>query len=97
LITNADAEYELFSTILDPASASSPNTWIEAGLSSHRQVAKSRRAQRVRTSVSRYVNGHAAWAVGMEKIELLRKDGKGVRWTFSQLQVSGYRHYTGSK
>jgi ketosteroid isomerase-like protein len=71
--------HETYATFIGPLS-----TTVVVGWSGVRKAWQMRFGQFDRVTISMddphiRINGHAAWAVGMEKVELLRKDGKTVR------------------
>jgi SnoaL-like protein len=70
--------YETYASFIGPLS-----TTVVVGWDSVRKAWRMRFGQFDRVTISMdephiRINGHAAWAVGMEKVELLRKDGKTI-------------------
>jgi ketosteroid isomerase-like protein len=68
--------HETYASFIGPLS-----TMVVVGWDGVRKAWQMRFGQFDRVSISMddphiRINGHAAWAVGMEKVELLRKDGK---------------------
>lgn len=73
--------HESYASFIGPLS-----TTVVVGWDSVRQAWQMRFGQFDRVTISMdkphvRINGQAAWAVGMEKVELLRKDGKTIRFT----------------
>jgi len=72
--------HESYASFIGPLS-----TTVVVGWAGVRQAWQMRFGQFDRVSISMdkpnvHINGQAAWAVGMERVELLRKDGKMVRF-----------------
>ena len=72
--------HESYASFIGPLS-----TTVVVGWDGVRQAWQMRFGQFDRVTISMdkphiRINGHAAWAVGMERVELLRKDGKTVRF-----------------
>lgn len=70
--------HETYASFIGPLS-----TMVVVGWDGVRKAWQMRFGQFDRVTISMddphiHVNGHAAWAVGMEKVELLRKDGKTI-------------------